>query len=94
MTPRPGRYDDGDTIRAELYRLRNDLPQFVVYDHPADAPDLYIARLWVSLPEPTPCALAVGFRDLDKLRLYMVQLGLTQLDRLDADDPKIVETWI
>jgi hypothetical protein len=67
------------------------LPIWVVYDHPSDWPEHYVARLWDGeLPTDD---LVLTF-DLGLLRKHLAGKGLTRLDRQAADDPKIVETWL
>ena len=94
MNARPGRYDDIDTIRQKLWDLRDQLPHLVVYDHPDDQPDHYIARLWTTRPELACHDFMFGFTDIDRLRQYMELLGLTHLARSPADPPHIMETWL
>lgn len=80
------------TIRF-LFDLRDRLPMFVVYDHPADFPDHYVARLWVSHP-PTPIRFVLRAMTLAALQDTLDALGLVHLMRHEADDPAVVETWV
>jgi hypothetical protein len=80
--------------RHYLWTLQGRLPQFVVYDHPSDWPDFYVARLWLALPEPTPLPLVLMDRDLDRLQTTMDALGMVKLMPSEGDDPVILETWI
>jgi hypothetical protein len=94
MTPRPGKLDDADTIRTELYVLREQLPVVVVYNHPQDFPDYFVARVWTSLPLAYTGTM-IAFRKLETLRRYLAEvIGLTKLDRQPDDDPTILETWL
>lgn len=77
-----------------LYDLRHRLPTFVVYDHPTDHPDRYVARLWGSLPEATALHFMVVTEDLAVMRAFLDALGLVHLHRQPGDDPVILETWI
>ena len=77
-----------------LYDLRERLPMFVVYDHPADHPEHYVARLWLSLPENTPTYLLARTKDLAVLRQFLEACGLVHLDRQPGDVPVVLETWL
>jgi hypothetical protein len=64
---------------------------WVVYDHPLDWPDHYVARRWDGeLPTED---LVVTF-DLELLREHLADKGLARLDRRRNDDPVILETWL
>jgi hypothetical protein len=68
---------------------------WVVYDHPTDWPDWFVARRHVAYgPEAGPTADMILDRDLDHLRQDMEQRGLFRLHRFPEDDAKIVETWL
>lgn len=77
-----------------LYGVREQLPLFTLYDHPADYPDVYIARLWLTLPEARPTDYAMTCESVEPIREQMINLGLTRLERAPEDDPSILETWI
>ena len=81
-------------LRGWLYESRERLPQFVIYDRPTDFPDMYVARLWWTLPEPQPTSFVIRSKGSESLRGIMENAGLTQLTRSPEDDPKIVETWL
>ena len=68
-----------------------DLAIWVVYDHPSNWPDWYVARCWKG---ETPTGDMMLNRDLDDLRDALEQKGLVHLDRMEGDDPVILETWI
>lgn len=67
------------------------LPIWVVYDHPTDWPDHFVARLWVG-ERPTGDML-LAF-DIEVIRQTLAEKGLTRLDRMEGDDPNIAETWL
>jgi hypothetical protein len=67
------------------------LPIWAIYDHPADFPDTYAARLFIN---DKPTAHVLASVSLDALREHFAQQGLVKLDRHPTDDPKIVETWL
>lgn len=81
-------------MRAFLYSINEQLPHFVIYDHPSDWPDFYVARLWMTRPAPIPSTVTILETDLDRLRTTMEALGLVHLSRCPADDAVILETWI
>ena len=67
---------------------------WVIYDHPADYPDVYIARRWVAYGPNAGPREAIGSSRLDVLRSTLERRGLIRMDRLPADDPVILETWM
>jgi hypothetical protein len=70
------------------------LEMWVVYDHPRDMPDCFVARKWLiygGRTEPTNALRAAG--TLDEVRA-MLPAGLVCLTRNEEDEPQIVETWL
>jgi hypothetical protein len=69
---------------------------WVVYDHPLDHPDEYVARRHVALGErPTgPTSDVIRSRNLELVRDELERRGLCKLDRLPEDLPHIIETWL
>lgn len=82
------------TLPQLLWEHRDRLPMFTVYDRPSDQPDVYVARLWLTLPKAEATNLILRHPELEAIRDELRGLGLTQLMRQAGDDPKIVETWI
>jgi len=71
------------------------LPMWVVYDHPADFPNTYVARqhiIGISGQEATDRTMEAD--TLESIRAAMVNLGLTCITRSPEDDPVIVEVWL
>jgi hypothetical protein len=64
---------------------------WVVYDHPLDWPDYFVARRWAS---ETPTGDMILDKDLERLRAALEARGLVHLDRMEGDDPVILETWL
>ena len=62
---------------------------WVIYDHPRDDPEMFVARMWV-LDQPTGITFASP--SLDLLR-RMLPPGLHMMPRQENDDPVILETW-
>lgn len=73
------------------------LSLWVVFDHPLDFPDGYVARRQVASREGVEITddviTAPTLDDLRK-RLERRAPGLTRLARQDGDVPKIVESWL
>lgn len=70
------------------------LRMWTVYDHPADYPDGFIARLWEvegSSYRATDQVVTGG--TLDGVRAQLPP-GLHRLPRSVGDDPVVVETWL
>jgi len=63
---------------------------WVIYKHPKDYPDKYVARKWI-LDEPT--SEAVFANTLEEARLAIPK-GLIRMERNNQDDPCIVEIWL
>jgi hypothetical protein len=63
---------------------------WVVYDHPRDYPDSFVARQW-TLDKPT--GIVIESVSLPVLREHFALRGLVCMDRAPEDDPVIVETW-
>lgn len=77
-----------------LWEHRERLPMFTVYDHPRDQPDVYVARLWFTLPKAEATNLILRHPELEVIRDELRGLGLVHLMRQEADDPAILETWL
>jgi hypothetical protein len=69
---------------------------WVVYDHPTDYPDAYVARPQFVMADHSvmACKLAFINDNLDVIRDALVEAGLHCLSRMPGDDPKIMETWL
>lgn len=73
----------------------SDLPMWVVYDHPTDYPDHYVARQHVvGLSGIESTDRVMQAKTLDSIRTAMTNQGLACITRSDNDDPKIVEVWL
>ena len=81
-------------VIAYLATLDQQLPMFVITDHPTDWPDFYVARLHLTLPEDVAMPLAIMDPDLEALQETLEALGLTKVMRNPDDDPIILETWL
>lgn len=65
---------------------------WVVYKHPKDYPQSYVARKFEG-EQPTPSIIVAD--DIEKLRdVLQFQMGLVKLMRRPEDDPVIMETWL
>jgi hypothetical protein len=75
--------------------MATELPAWIVYDHPTDFPDDYVARLWMFLPPPAaPTSHIITCKNLDALRFMLEDEGFICIGREPDDDPKIVEVWV
>lgn len=70
------------------------LPMWVIYDHPSDHPEGYVARLHYSLPTSEPTPVAILWPELEPLRDFLEGCGCVKLDRRPEDDPVIMEVWV
>jgi hypothetical protein len=70
------------------------LKMWVVYDHPKDFPDCFVARLWLitaGVTKPTIAIRAAG--TLSEVR-EMLPRGLVNIGRRIMDEPQVVEVWV
>jgi hypothetical protein len=67
------------------------LPIWVVYDHPADFPSNFVARMHL---DEKPTGNLMISPDLESIRDQLRRHGLVCMARHPDDDPKIVECWI
>ena len=67
---------------------------WVIYDHPTDYPNSFVARRWecANLPHATTDTIAEN--KLVDLRNEFMRRGLVIIPRHPHDDPKILETWV
>ena len=71
--------------------MSEPLRMWVVYAHPTDYPDSYVARMWLN---EQPTASIVICPTLETMRSQLIEMGLAPITRDPKDDPKIVETWL
>ena len=80
--------------------MMDELSMWVVYDHPKDFPDHYVARQWLvrmgeRAAQIEATASVVQSDDLELLReVMLVDMGKVNIGRYDDDDPKIIECWV
>jgi hypothetical protein len=72
----------------------NRLPMWVIYDHPTDFPDHFVARMHYSLPTPEPTGHVMLSPNVESLRDFFAASGCTLFTRSPEDDPVIIETWL
>jgi hypothetical protein len=73
----------------------DSLSMWIVYDHPKDFPDGFIARRHEATADgPHPTGDMMKATSLEPLRLALASEGLTRMTRDPDDDPKIVEVWL
>ena len=74
---------------AEKSKLK--IPLFVVYRHPSDFPDHFVARLW-ELNQPT--GVYELAETLKELQAKLPVEGMLWIKRQPSDDPVILGTWV
>jgi len=72
---------------------REFLLMWVVYDHPNDMPDVYVARRWL-MDQPTQAIIVDTTLDEVRRRIQSAMPGAVRLDRFANDDAKIMEVWL
>ena len=75
--------------------MTNTLCIWVVYEHPSDFPEWYVARRWElgSAGEVKTDETIMG-RLLSEVRARLESRGLTMIPRFLEDDPVILECWL
>lgn len=77
-------------------RSYQTLSMWIVYAHPKDDPEAFVARRW-ELAEAggmEPTMVVIRDDDLGRLRSVLRARGLFHLSRDPVDDPVIVEVWL
>ena len=70
------------------------LPLIVVYDHPSDYPDAYVARVWEA-ERNLPTNALIKKDTLQEIREDIRSAGFIHcISRAAEDHPTIVESWI
>ena len=71
------------------------LIMWVVYDHPSDYPDDFVARKWILTKNGMlPTETALSGPSIDLLRYMLAENGLSRMERLPEDDPVVLEVWL
>jgi len=72
------------------------MTMWVLYDHPRDCPDAYVAREWLfERDRVIPTESVIKAPELETLReIMLTQMGKTCLPRNPTDDPVIIESWV
>lgn len=73
---------------------KGGLTIWVVYDHPKDFPDHYVARRFINEQAQNGEGDVIVKDDLIEIRNAMYARGLFRLGRDPSDDPVIVEMWL
>jgi hypothetical protein len=85
---RVGTLSDDDGVARQL-------TMWVVYDHPSDMPEYFVARLWHIAPGmPHPTMTSLASLDLETVRQHLRDKGLDPIPRVQGDDPVILECWL
>lgn len=79
------RFDYSRLVRQTTF------PIITVYEHPADYPDKYVARVF-DMNRPTN--LAVIADTYEELLEAIPTRNMARMERNPKDDPVIMETWI
>lgn len=87
-----------EDIRAQVLELQekyhHSLPMWTVYGPaPLDQEGLFVARLWLMIPQPMPTQTLLRATSLAQIR-DLLPPGLTCLRRKFGDDFNIIEVWL
>jgi hypothetical protein len=69
------------------------LPIWIIYAHPTDYPDHYVARLWDGMTNQATASYLLA-PTLDALRLRLPPELYRYLAQHPFDEPHVVETWL
>ncbi len=72
----------------------DELIMWVIYDHPIDYPDCFIAREFIVTNISVATNHIITSPDLEKLRTNFIEEGYTCIPRSSMDELQIVETWL
>ena len=68
---------------------------WIVYDHPLDIPDFYVARRYsISNGHAAPTFDFILCVDLEPLREELSWKGLACIPRYPNDHPNVIEAWM
>lgn len=71
------------------------LDMWIVYDHPRDWPEYFIARRWsVGKGGMRAHGDLLMHKEIATLRHELQHRGLYRLERSEEDDPVIMEVWL
>jgi hypothetical protein len=71
------------------------LPMWVLYDHPADLPNYFVLRLWDAMTnKPHPYIFVADTLNAIEQEIDAVPGRFHRLSRYEADDPKILATYL
>jgi hypothetical protein len=73
---------------------RGALSLWTIYERPLDHPDGFIARRFESSKHGDGPTEDTVIGDLEHIREIFARAGLFKIQRSDADEPQIVETWV
>lgn len=74
-----------------MVTTESGLSLWVIYDHPRDHPDWFVARRWENDRPTDEIVLACR---LEQLRKTFARMGKVRIARDMHDDPAIVESWL
>lgn len=74
----------------------DELPMWVVTDHPSDFPQFYVARknVWDGNDRYVPTGEMILRATREEIAEEMEAMGLVFVARSDLDDPVILGTWL
>lgn len=68
------------------------MPMWVIYDHPRDYPDCFVARLWDGLNNKATSSVLTA-STIEELEAKLPP-DLYRLERQPGDDPTIMGVWL
>ena len=72
-------------------KQKTKLPLIVIYDHPSDFPNHYVARLW-NWNQPTNVYDTAD--TIEELQVKLPLDGMVWIDRHPLEDRAILGTWV
>ena len=81
---------DAFDMRAIRTLIPEGAPMIVVYDHPLDYPEHYVARLFNGRQGTHLIVISAALGDL----LAAKPAEMARISRVDDDPPKVAEIWL
>lgn len=86
---------DSDSLARREIQMGAGIDLWIVYDHPSDIPDYYVARRHtVRRGAASANVDYILCTELEPVREALYAKGLGCIPRFANDDPCIIETWL
>jgi hypothetical protein len=84
-------------MKAAMHNIRAHVPMLLIFDHPADFSEKYVAQLWWFIPAPYGTTMILYSEYLQRLRegikSHLHMEPITPRKPI-CPDPTLIETWL